>query len=100
MDEDDQAYTSYSTSSSSSYTAVSSSQPTSQCATAECAAGLLPATRDNRSASEIDASLCRTVIGISATPVLAIANFAAGLGLIGTAIGMGGKKGLQELVCP
>ena len=69
----------------------------SQCATAECAAGVLPAASENRTAAEIDASLCKTVVTLVATPVLAATNMALGLGLVGTLAGQGVKAGLKSL---
>lgn len=81
-----------------SYSPPTTSSSTSNCATAECAAGLLPATIDNRSASQIDKSLCNTVVSIAALPV-SLANLALGLGLAGTVTKGVTKQGLQSALC-
>jgi hypothetical protein len=44
---------------------ASAASDTPACATAECAAGLLPARSENRSASEINKSLCNTSVNIA-----------------------------------
>jgi hypothetical protein len=64
-----------STSSSGSYYGNGTS---ANCATAECAAGLLPARSENRTQAQIDQSLCVTTITLVAAPVIALANWAGG----------------------
>ncbi|MDR7378436.1 hypothetical protein J2X19_003130 [Rhodoferax ferrireducens] len=58
----------------------SSSGPTPNangCITAECAAGVLPTANDNRTGSQIDASLDRTTTNIALTPAVLAAGVAA-----------------------
>lgn len=73
--------------------------PPGNCATAECAAGLLPAPSENRTQSQIDVGQCKIVCQISLTPAVAACNVAAGGGLPGTALGQVSKAGICSLVC-
>jgi RHS repeat-associated protein len=72
---------------------------TSKCATAECAAGLLPAPSENRTQAQIDVGQCRIVCLLSLTPSVAACNAAAGGGLPGMVLGQKGKGELCTLVC-
>jgi hypothetical protein len=72
---------------------------TSNCATAECAAGLLPAPSDNRTQAQIDYGQCKLVCNISATPAVAACNVAAGGGLPGAVVGNVTKMSVCSLVC-
>lgn len=69
------------------------------CATAECAAGLLPTRPDNRTQSQIDIGQCKLVCQISLTPAVAACNMAAGGGLVGQALGQVFKGEVCTLVC-
>ena len=75
------------------------STPTQFCATAECAAGLLPAPMDLRPQSEVDKGQCKLVCQIVTTPPVAACNAAAGGGLPGMVGGAVAKAGFCSLVC-
>lgn len=69
------------------------------CATAECAAGLLPAPLDLRTQSEVDRGQCKLVCQIVTSPPVAACNAIAGGGIPGMIAGTATKAGLCSVVC-
>ena len=74
-------------------------QPNRNCATAECAAGLLPAPSENRTQKEVDYGQCKLVCQISLAVPVAAGNAALGGGLPGTAAGAVAKGSLCSWAC-
>jgi hypothetical protein len=72
---------------------------TRYCATAECAAGLLPAPSDNRTQSQIDYGQCKLVCNIAAAAPVAACNAAAGGGIPGAIVGTAGRISVCAMVC-
>ena len=72
---------------------------TSRCVTAECAAGLLPASSDNRTQSQIDYGQCKLVCNIAAAAPVAACNAAAGGGIPGAILGTAGRLSVCAMVC-
>ena len=72
---------------------------TSKCATAECAAGLLPTKSENRTTEQVEYGQCKLVCQIATSPGVAVCNAVLGGGLTGTAAGIAGKAGFCSWVC-
>jgi RHS repeat-associated protein len=71
----------------------------SNCATAECAAGLLPAPQDNRTQSQIDLGQCKLTCNIAGMPLTISANTAARGGAPGTVLGYVIKQNVCTAIC-
>jgi hypothetical protein len=71
----------------------------SPCATAECAAGLLPAPSENRTQSQIDYGQCKLTCSVAGTPLTMTVNVLTGLGSVGTVLGAVGKTSICSTVC-
>lgn len=70
------------------------------CATAECAAGVLPAPMDLRTQSQIDVGQCKLVCQMAATLPVAACNKALGGNIITGLVGGGAvKKGMCSHIC-
>ncbi|UBB17180.1 RHS repeat-associated core domain-containing protein [Comamonas odontotermitis] len=74
-------------------------QPNRNCATAECAAGLLPAPSENRSQKEVEYGQCKLICTIVLSPPVAACNAIAGGGVIGTGLGIYVKKEICSSIC-
>ena len=74
--------------------------PPGSCATAECAAGLLPAPLENRSTKDIENGQCRLVCGMTVGPVVGACLKAGGFTTLGSQlVGRWATTDACKLVC-